>query len=108
VWHQFAAPYIVECACQTELPGMIGIKAARALAKKQPKSFAIKVASSRKPVPEIRPSATHENAITELLGNLSARTLMEYPPKIVLLDEEIVRTEASFFECQYQGLDPIS
>jgi hypothetical protein len=64
---------------------MIGINAARVLAKKQQKSFIIQVASSRQSVPEIRPSATHENAITELLGNLSARTVMEFPPKIVLL-----------------------
>jgi hypothetical protein len=59
----------------TELPGVIGINAARALAKKQRKSCVTKVASPRKAVAEIRPSAIHEIALTELLGNLSARTV---------------------------------
>jgi hypothetical protein len=71
MWHQFAAQLNA-----TELPGMIGINAARALAKKkQRKSIVIKVASPRKAVAEIRPSGIHEIALTELLGNLSARTV---------------------------------
>ncbi|KAJ7801231.1 hypothetical protein B0H14DRAFT_2615511 [Mycena olivaceomarginata] len=62
MWHQFAAQLNA-----TKLPGMIGINAARALAKKQRKSCVMKVASPRKAVLEIRPSPTHEIAITELL-----------------------------------------